>query len=106
MKAEIIKVNQENQELVRRLAEAEKMLAQTSGHQVMKQKIDREKRTTRDALSYVAELKRELSIFHASASSVSLPFDSVSNVDSDHMNTTQVEEEKKQERKERMMELL
>ena len=72
----------------------------------MKQHIDREKRTTRDALSYVAELKRERSIFHTPSKSVSMPFDSVSHVDTDQLNTTQVEEEKAQERKERMMELL
>ena len=57
-------------------------------------------------MSYVAELKRKRSIFHTPSKSVSLPFDSVSHVDLDHMNTTQVEEEKMQERKERMMELL
>ena len=72
---------QEKEELARRLAEAEKMLAQTSGHQVMKQQIDREKKTVRDALSYVAKLKRERSIFHTPSNSVSLPFDSVSHVD-------------------------
>ena len=41
-----------------------KLLAQTSGHQVMTKQIDKQKRTTRDALSYVAELKRECSIYH------------------------------------------
>ena len=83
--AEINKVNQENEELKRQLAEAQKMLAQTTGHQVMKHQIDVQKRTTRDALSYVAELKRERSIFHSPSKS---------------------EEEKMQDRKERLMDLL
>ena len=77
------KLSQENQELARRLAEAEKMLAQTSGYQLMKQQIDMEKKNTRDALSHVAERKRERSIFHTPSKSVSMPFDSVSHVDSD-----------------------
>lgn len=75
------------------------MLAQTSVYQVMKQQIDMEKKTTRDALPYVAEIKRERSIFHTPSKSVSLPFDSVSHVDSDYMNSTLVEGDKMQERK-------
>ena len=35
-KAEITKVNAEKEELARELAEARKMLAKTSGHEVMK----------------------------------------------------------------------
>ena len=93
------KLSQENQELARRLAEAEKMLAQTSGYQLMKQQIDMEKKNTRDALSYVAERKRERSIFHTPSKSVSMPFDSVSHVDSDYMNSSLVEGDKMQERK-------
>ena len=58
-----------NKELMRKLAEAEKMLAQTSGHQVMMKSIDMQKKTTRDALSYVAELKRERSFFHTPSKS-------------------------------------
>ena len=46
---------------MRELAEARKMLAQTSGHQVMTKQIDKQKKTTRDALSFVAELNRERS---------------------------------------------
>ena len=56
-KAEISKVNAEKEELVRRLAEAEKMLAQTSGHQVMTKQINKQKKTTQNDLSYVSELK-------------------------------------------------
>ena len=82
------------------------MLARTSGHQVMKQQIDIQKKTTRDALSYVAELERERSIFQTPSKSVSVPFDSVSHVDSDYMNSTLVEGDKMQERKERLMDLL
>ena len=48
----------------RELAEARKMLAQSTGHIAMREKIEKQKKTTRDALSYVAELKRERSIFH------------------------------------------
>ena len=82
------------------------MLAQTTGHQVMKHQIDLQKWTTRDALSYVAELKRELSIFHTPSKSISSQFDSVSHVDANDLNMTQVEEEKMQGRQERLMELL
>ena len=39
-KAEISKVNAMNKDLMRRLEEAEKMLAQTSGHRVMEQQTD------------------------------------------------------------------
>ena len=61
------------QAMERKLAEQEEMLAQSKGHSVMKQKIDKQKKTTRDALSYVAELKRERSIFHTpSKPSISL----------------------------------
>ena len=91
---------------MRELAEARKMLAQTSGHQVMKHQIDRQKRTTRDALSYVAELKRERSIFHTPSKSIASQFDSVSQVDPEDLNTSNVEEEKVQERKAKLMELL
>ena len=80
-----------NKELMRRLAEAEKMLAQTSGHQVMTKQINKQKKTTRDALSYVAELKRERSI---------------SQVSPDDLNMSHLEEEKAQERKAKLLELL
>ena len=88
-KAEIGKVNAEKEELARRLAEAEKMLAQTSSHQVMAKQIDKQKKTTRDALSYVAELKREHSIYHTPSKPKG---------DLDDVNTSHVEEEKVQER--------
>ena len=39
--AEIAKINAEKEELARELAEARKMLAQTSGHQVMTKQIDK-----------------------------------------------------------------
>ena len=74
--AEIRKINAEKKELARRLAEAEKMLAQTSGHQVMTKQIDKQKKTTRDALSYVAELKRERSIFASPRNTDETKFDS------------------------------
>ena len=82
------------------------MLAQTSGHQVMTKQIDKQKKTTRDALSYVAELKRERSIFHTPSKSIASQLDSISQVDLDDLNTSQVEEEKAQERKAKLMELL
>ena len=104
--AEIAKINAEKEELARELAEARKMLAQTSGHQVMTKQIDRQKKTTRDALSYVAELKRERSIFHTPSKSITDQFDSISQVDPDDLNTSHIEEEKAQERKAKLMELL
>ena len=106
MKTEIVKLNQEKEELARQLAEAKSMLAQTSGHQLMKQQIDKQKKTTRDALSYVAEVKREGNIFDTPSKPICSQFDSISKLDSARLNTIQVEEEKMQERKERLMELL
>ena len=88
LKAENSKLSEEKEELAVKLAEAEKMLAQTTGYQVMKQQIDMEKKNTRDALSQIAERERKRSAFHSPSKSVSLPFDSVSHVDSDHMNRT------------------
>ena len=44
--AEIAKINAEKEELARELAEARKMLAQTSGHQVMTRQIEKQKKTT------------------------------------------------------------
>ena len=72
----------------------------------MTKQIDKQKKTTRDALSYVAELKRERSIFHTPSKSITSQFDSISQVDADDLNTSHVEEEKAQERKARLMELL
>ena len=57
-------------------------------------------------MSYVAELKRERSIFHTPSKSIASQFDSVSQVDPDDLNTSLVEEEKVQERKAKLMELL
>ena len=51
------------QEMERQLVDKEMMLAQSTGHIAMREKIEKQKKTTRDALSYVAELKRERSIF-------------------------------------------
>ena len=50
-------------DLLRELAEAKKMLAKSQGHSVMKQKINHQKKVTRDALSLVAEIRRDRSIF-------------------------------------------
>jgi len=72
----------------------------------MKTQIDLQKRITRDALSYVAELKREHSIFHTPSKSISSQFDSVSHVDANDFNMTQVDWKMKQERNDRLMELL
>ena len=72
----------------------------------MKQQIDKQKKTTRDALSYVAEVKREGNIFDTPSKPICSQFDSISKLDSARLNTIQVEEEKMQERKERLMELL
>ena len=61
--ATIAKLREENEALMRELAETKRMLSQSSGHEVMKMKIEEHQKTTRDALSYVAEVKRERSIF-------------------------------------------
>ena len=68
--------------------------------------IDKQKKTTRDALSYVAELKRERGIFHTPSKSIASQFDTLSQVGTDDLNTSHVEEEKAQERKAKLMELL
>ena len=47
--AEIFKINQEKEELARLLAKVQKMLAQSSSHQVMKQEIDMEDKNARGA---------------------------------------------------------
>ena len=73
---------------------------------MIKQQIDIQKRTTREALSYVAELKRERSIFHTPSKSIAFQFDSLSQVDPEDLNTSHIEEEKVQEMKAKLMELL
>ena len=91
------------QAMERELADAKQMLAESTGHSVMKQKIDKQKKTTRDALSYVAELKRERSIFHTpSKPSISLN-ESVSQIDEGDLEK---ELEKTRLREEKLMMLL
>ena len=67
MKAEISKFNQENEELARQLAEAQKMhahvqslIAQTSSHQEMKHQIDIQNKGTNETVSYDAGPKKKL----------------------------------------------
>ena len=59
-------------------------------------------------MSYVAELRRERSIFHSLSKSITSPLDSISqvDVDVDYLSSPRIEEEKAQERKAKLMELL
>ena len=82
------------------------MLAQTSGHKVMKNQIENQKKTTRDALSYVAELKRERSIFYSPFNSLTSQFDSISQFDKEEKNSLHFDEDKVEERKSKLIELL
>ena len=91
------------QAMERELADAKQMLAQSTGHSVMRQKIEKQKKTTRDALSYVAELKRERSIFQTPSKSSISPNESVSQIDEGEVEK---ESEKTRLREEKLMMLL
>ena len=49
----------------RKLAEAEKLLNKSEGHTAMVEKINMQKKVTRDALSLVADISRDRSIFQS-----------------------------------------
>ena len=72
----------------------------------MTKQIDEQKKTTRDALSYVAELKRERSIFHTPSKSITSHFDSISQVSAQDLDVSHIEEEKAQDRKAKLMDIL
>ena len=67
-----------NDDLLRRLEEAEKMLNKSDNHKVMTKKINDQKKVTRDALSYVAEINRERSIFATPHKASQSQFETVS----------------------------
>jgi len=48
---------------MKELEEAEKLLSKSEGHKFMQTKINKQKKVTRDALSFVANINRERSIF-------------------------------------------
>ena len=87
-----------NEALMRELAETKRMLSQSSGHTVMKTKIEEHQKTTRDALSYVAEVKRERTVYSPRASIASEHFQTLDSSCSD--------EEKAKVREEKLMDLL
>ena len=71
----------------------------------MHKKINQQKRTTRDALAYVAEVKRDRSMF-ATPSKSSI-FNYESNLQEvDDLDASQIDEDKLQLREEKLMELL
>ena len=46
-----------------RIAALEAMLDKSAGHKAMSNNINRQKKVTRDALTYIAEIKRDRSMF-------------------------------------------
>ena len=91
----------ENAELRRMLSEKDQMLDQSTGYKLMSSKINDQKKVTREALEYIAEVKRDRSIFtttHKASGST----DQLDTVSVDNM---QNELDKSEGRDEKLMEL-
>ena len=58
------------EELKRQIADLNGMLDQSQGYKHMVNKIDEQKKVTRDALSYIAEVKRDRSMFKTPNNSI------------------------------------
>ena len=90
-------MKKENEALLKKLALAEKMLAKSTGHKAMIKQIDKQKKTTREALSYVADLKRDRSMFQ---------LDSMSQIDVQDLSISDIDETKVQDRRAKLMDLI
>ena len=71
-----------------RIAALEAMLDKSAGHKAMSNNINRQKKVTRDALTYIAEIKRDRSMFMSTPNQT---LDQISSVSIDQVT----EQEKK-----------
>ena len=83
-----------------RIAALEAMLDKSAGHKAMSNNINRQKKVTRDALTYIAEIKRDRSML--------LPtIDQISSISIDQVTDQEKKQEESQQlRDEKLMQLL